>query len=454
MRTAAIFIFFLATLAAAVASAGVLLQDDFDDNSLDPTKWWVNTSGFSKPPTSLKEQNQRIELQGRAHLNTVQQFDPATYPNGILVTGKWQFDPGEDDDMFQVLTRSDGQPTSPWGETANGVEFYLQQWSPGVFTIHSRGSAFVTNTVQHFDTLQISPGDTFSFSIYDDGANLSFEMSEVGDPTSWAYATATCTTDMPTDYVVFHNRESGRRSNLDDVVIQAPAAPPAPPLTHDFLNVGPQGGMGVFGIREVRYNGTISSIGDAVNSLLSGAGVIYDGYSPVVNFKDPQAAGGGGYFGNATKSPFLSDTASDDNDIALVASAWLAVDNPGIYTFGFRSDDGAYLHIEGANFTKKWGSGQAFGDVVAFVGPTGDSDTAASTYLGPGVHQLEFFFFEQGGGAYVELWAAPGDWDHFDPNAFVLLGDEVEGLRLVPEPATLALFGVAAGLALRRRRRR
>jgi len=332
--------------------------------------------------------------------------------------------------MFQILTRSDGQPTSPWGETANGVEFYLQQWSVGSFTIRGRGGVSVSSLVKHYNSLQVSPNDTFSFTIFDDGANLSFSLSEIGDPTSWAYATAQSTTDMPTDYIVFHNRESGRRSNLDDVVIESPAAPPSAPLSHDFANVGPQGGMGVFGIREVRNNGTINTIGDAVKSLLSGAGIIYDGYSPVVNFNDPNNPGGGGYFGNASKAPFLSNVPTqDDNDICLVANAWLLVEDPGVYTFGFRSDDGAYLHIEDANFTKKWGGGSAFGDLVAYPGPTGDSNTAASTYLGP------------------------GDWDHFDPNAFQLLSDGVEGLRLVPEPTTLALLALGMGLAFRRRRR-
>lgn len=274
----------------------------------------------------------------------------------------------------------------------------------------------------------------------------------MGSPASWAYATAQSTSGMPTDYIVFHNRESGRRSNLDDVVIESPTAPPPPPLSHDFLNVGPQGGVGVFGIREVRGIGPLNNIGDAVRSLLSGAGLIYDGCSPAVNFNDPESPGGGGYFGNASKAPFFSDTSADDNDIALVANAWLLVEDPGVYTFGFRSDDGAYLHIEDANFTNKWGGGMGFGDAMAYVGTTGDSDTGASTYLGPGVHELEFFFFERNGGSFVELWAAPGEWDQFDANAFGLLSDQVEGLRLMPEPTTLALAGIGL-LALWKRRK-
>lgn len=173
MRTILTFSMVLA-LAAGGASAGILLQDNFNDNSLDAAKWWVNLAGIPQNPKSATEQNQRMELEGRAHLVTVQEFDPATYPGGIEISGTWQF--ADDDDMFQVLTRSDGQPSGSYGETQTGVEFYLQQWSTGSFTIRSRGGVSVTNLVEHFNSLHVSPNDTFSFTIFDDGTNLSFSL--------------------------------------------------------------------------------------------------------------------------------------------------------------------------------------------------------------------------------------------------------------------------------------
>jgi len=224
--------------------------------------------------------------------------------------------------------------------------------------------------------------------------------------------------------------------------------PPAP-----LLGIGPMGGMGFLGIREVRNNGTLNSVGNAITSLQSGTGLIFDGTGATVNHNDPNSAGGGGYFGNAGKAPFLSNTGADDNDIAFIANGYLAIDTPGMYTFGFRGDDGSQLRILGASFLKRWGGGTAYGDNILFAGPTGDSNTAAATYLTKGVHPLEFIFFERGGGAYVELWAAQGDYSSFNSN-FHLIGDVANGgLRLVPEPATLSLLALG-GLALLRRRKR
>ena len=231
--------------------------------------------------------------------------------------------------------------------------------------------------------------------------------------------------------------------------LNLPSAPTPP-----FLNIGPQGGKDFFGIREVANNGTMNSVANAEASLLSGAGAIFDGLAPTVNHNDPDAAGGGGHFGN--KAPFLSDTSADDEDIAFLANGYLLVETPGMYTFGFRGDDGSRLRIEGALFSYRWGGGSAYNDTVIFPGPTGDSNTAAATYLDKGVHDLEFIFFERGGGAYVELWAAQGDYSSFNSTDFHLVGDVAAGgLALVPEPTTLILTGLGlAGLVARRRRRR
>ncbi len=208
-------------LALAVTAEGsFVIQDDFNDNSLDSSLWWVNTSGIPQNPKSVTETNQHIELEGRAHLNTQQQITPGVTDVRIEISGLWTFVSG--DDMLQILTRSDGQPAGSYGETNSGIEFYAFGANDD-FTIRGRGAS-VTNLATT-NNLDIAGGDTFSFFITDDGTNLSFGLWELNDPTSWATGTATSTSDMATNYIVFHNRESGRRSNLDDVLIEGVPEP-------------------------------------------------------------------------------------------------------------------------------------------------------------------------------------------------------------------------------------
>ena len=211
-------LFALLAMAAATATiqAEILLQDDFNDNVLDTAKWWTDVStNTSRTGAAVEEVNQQIELTGRGYLITQQQFDPLDYET-LQITGTWTFPGG--DDMLQILTRSNAVPTEEFGETQTGVEFRYQ-CHDNSFAINSRNVS-IQNLLIDKSNLKFAAGDSFNFIIQDDGENLYFKMTEVGDASSWAVATATCTTNTATDYVVFHNRESSsRHSYLDNVVI-------------------------------------------------------------------------------------------------------------------------------------------------------------------------------------------------------------------------------------------
>lgn len=213
---------FLPTAFVTTASlqAAVLLQDDFNDNSLDSSKWTVVTAGISQDPKSVLEQNQQIELEGRAHLNTVSTFDPDLL-GGLSITGRMEF--VSDDDFSQFLTRSDGTPSGGFGETANGLEFAL--FGNGGVTspqIRGRGGVTVGSVVQGA-TVDVVAGDIFDFTIVDEGAaGLSFTITRVNGAPFTSTTTAVLTGDsVVPSLVTFHNREAGRRLNLDDVVISS-----------------------------------------------------------------------------------------------------------------------------------------------------------------------------------------------------------------------------------------
>jgi hypothetical protein len=210
-------------LAAQACADTPLLQDNFNDNSIDFSKWAVVTTNIPQNPKSVLEQNGRIELEGRAHFNTAMQFEPTAQPGqGFRITGQWTF--VSNDDFMQILTRSDGQPNpgNCCGETTSGIEFFVgTQAVGGNMSISNRGGTTVTGQ-SNSGALNPVAGETYNFEIRDTGTNLYFTMSQVGG-SKQRTVVASSLTNTPTDVISFHNRESGRRSNIDNLVIDSPS---------------------------------------------------------------------------------------------------------------------------------------------------------------------------------------------------------------------------------------
>ncbi len=384
----------------------ILLQDRFNDNSLDATKWTVNTA-IPQGGASVTETNNRIELVGRAHLNTVQDFNPATL-GGLTVRGRWTFQSG--DDFMQILTRSDGTPAGGYGETNRGVQFLASETSTANnVSIGGAGGASVTGPVN--SNLTILAGETYDFQLVDSGNGLSMLLKQVGGPKA-AVATAASTSTFATNLVTFHNRESGRVSHLDNVVIAA-GLPEALALA----------GGGAFTVRQVQSTGTIASLADA-DALLAGAGVAAQNTSIVrtINF----GPGSQGLFGGDT--PFAFGAATD---FALQATGTIGILKDGDYVFGLNIDDGARLMIDGQPVILENSTDTAGRNVYGHV------------ELSAGLHQLDLTFFQRDGNSQLELF-------YFNGSMARVLAEAV------PEPATsvlMGLGGIALALAARRRGR-
>lgn len=178
-----------------------------------------------------------------------------------------------------------------------------------------------------------------------------------------------------------------------------------------------------FTVLDARSTSAINNLANA-DAVLSGTGVASQktAVTPVVDFYDAGGGGGTGNYGNSR--PFPNDTGADDNDFAIRATGTVIIPSAGTWTFGVNSDDGSRLRIDGRNVIlddTQHAPDNRFGRVDLTAGP----------------HTLELVFFERGGGAEVELFAAKGSFTTFQANAFRLVGDVAAGgLAVETNPAS------------------
>lgn len=189
---------------------------------------------------------------------------------------------------------------------------------------------------------------------------------------------------------------------------------------------GPRGGVGTWGVREVTGITVAGNILDAVNQLKNNAGTSLTAQLPKLDVGDPNTNGQGGPALAGPVTPFLSNTAADDNNIATIAKGTINVTSAGTYTFQVHSDDGFALRVVGQQFDSVNGAGYLDAidkSTMAFSSGTGDSNTRGVITLAAGKYDVEFVHFEGGGGAYYELTSAKGAIT--DPNGaqWIAVGD-------------------------------
>jgi hypothetical protein len=269
------------------------------------------------------------------------------------------------------------------------------------------------------------------------------------------------------------------RGALDDVVIYNTALsllqvqalyndvdPNNPPANYIAPKLpGVIGAPGTWGVREVRgYTPAsfgLASIVEADRIIKAfattpgGATASAQYASSVINFVDPNAPGNLGSFGGETN--FGTNTAGDDNTFLVLAKCTVHISTESDYTFGFIGDEGSRLRIVGQTFLSSASVNGAAsnpvppahqGDAIYWSGATTNSGTVGVVHLAPGDYPLELTYWENTGGASIEVFAAPGAKSSID-NTFHLIGDTAAGgLPLVRDPDTVPTFTVNGGSTL------
>lgn len=202
----------------------------------------------------------------------------------------------------------------------------------------------------------------------------------------------------------------------------------------------PQGSAGAWGVREVfkfadgAGVGNLEEAAQRLNEDADGTnpGTRVDYPAQVINIWD---SGSEGHFVPSDEYGVVrrgKEVLGAVENIAIVASGKMLIPATGPYTFGVNSDDGFELSIDG-NVVAEFNSGR------------GASDTFGVANLTAGVHKIRVLNWEGGGGAELEVFAAPGQKTSFDSD-FILIGKPSLGTFPVPGYADqLGMAGTVPG---------
>ncbi len=212
-------------------------------------------------------------------------------------------------------------------------------------------------------------------------------------------------------------------------------------------NLGePWGKPGKWGVKEAKTPNAawqINNLNTACDVLMNSAGSTSQAFS-VIDFKDPNAAGGG----SATAATYLTNTAADDNDFAMIATCCIRVPSAGDYTFAFNGDDGFLAAILGGSWTgigTQNGTATFSGEILDNMVPTGDSNTYAVASLAAGDYNFRYIWYERAGGAFNRIRISAGN-KAGDDGTFKLLGDPTGPVTLVDQAPMIHSFASSAYL--------
>ncbi len=192
-------------------------------------------------------------------------------------------------------------------------------------------------------------------------------------------------------------------------------------------------GLGFSGIQTVGFDVTCVKATIEIDSLataedvLSTPGQQSQVWTETASVIDYFNSGGSGNY--AVDNPFPG-LVGDVDDFVVEATGTVMIPQAGPWSFGVNSDDGFSLELTN-------GAQNYYTD---YPQPRGPADTIQVFNIAQaGPYDLRLVFYERGGGAEVELFAAAGSHPSFNYDHFDLVGDTANG--------GLGLLGFAADIA-------
>lgn len=176
--------------------------------------------------------------------------------------------------------------------------------------------------------------------------------------------------------------------------------------------VGYEASVPGFAARNFKANVTVSSLAgaEAVISTPSQRSAVYSENRNVINYLNTGSSAN--YGGDNTFPGFTIN--NDQEDFVLEATGTITIPAAGAWTFGVNSDDGFKLTV--GSFTMQCDCLRGPGDTLSTF-----------TFATAGDYPIRLVFFERGGGAEVELFAAQGTFVGWNPTNFRLVGDTANG---------------------------
>ncbi len=192
-------------------------------------------------------------------------------------------------------------------------------------------------------------------------------------------------------------------------------------------------GLGFSGITTQGLEVTCIKCTVAINDLNTAQSVLNDPsrqswtVTETAPFLDYFNTGGSGNYANDYAFPGMDF--SDQDDFLVYVTGSVLIPDTGPWSFGVNSDDGFSLELKkGAKtFSMEYASPRAPADTIEIF-----------TITEAGPYELELLFYERGGGAEFELFAAQGNHPSFTYDHFRLVGDTANG--------GLGLLGFAADI--------